>query len=247
MKSNRYQIGVSNILAFTLIELLVVIASCLSNNKQLLLAQAMYTNDNQDSFPWANWLISPNDPAGWLYKTLPPPYSKAVYNLNGPAKFDSDCLKAIQGGVYYSYMPNAKVFRCPLDGPGKFPAFWSRANQLGSYVMNGAAAYFPGTGNSGQSAYKTPKTTSLWSQECYVMWEPDFNSTTSGAWNDGSNMPDPAEGINKAHESGAIVGEVGGVAKFVRFTDFSNEESNPPAGTPGRGLLWWNPNTKDGH
>ena len=79
------------------------------------------------------------------------------------------------------------------------------------------------------------------------MWEPDFNSTASGAWNDGSNLPNPGEGINNAHEVGAIIGEVGGAVKWDKFSDFSNEENNPPAGTPGKGLLWWNPRTSDGH
>src|ERR1022692_4090489 len=216
MKSNRYQINISNILAFTLIELLVVIAiiailaamllpalakakakamrtSCLGNNKQLCLAMAMYSNDNQDYIPWVNWGNTAGVPAGWLYKTLPTQYvSQAVYNIN-PTGFDSACLKSIQGGLYYSYIPNAKVFRCPLDSPGKFKAFWSRPNQLSSYIMNGAAAFFPSTTDSGLFNYITAKTTSVWSQECYLMWEPDVNGPSS-VWDDASSYPNLAEG-----------------------------------------------------
>jgi prepilin-type N-terminal cleavage/methylation domain-containing protein len=253
--------------AFTLIELLVVIAiiailaamllpalakakgkalrtACLNNNHQLVVAIHMYANDNADFLPWPNWGNDATAPAGWLYKTLPPQYSQAIYNLN-PAKFESDRLDAIKGGQLYPYAANAAVFRCPLDGPGKFSSFWSRGNQLSSYCMNGAAAFFPTPPNNGIYNYRTTKITTIWNQECFLMWEPDFN--TAGIWGDGSSYPDPTEGLNKAHEVGAIILEVGGAVKWIKYTDFYSQENVPPAGTPGKGLLWWNPNSIDGH
>jgi len=255
---------------FTLIELLVVIAiiailaamllpalakakakatrtTCLNNNKQLCLAMQMYANDNRDFLPWPDWgATSATTPAGWLYQTLPATYSQAVYNLN-PENFQTAVLKALQGGVYWQYIPNAAVFRCPLDLPGNFPAFWSRGNQLSSYNMNGAAAFFPSETAAGSYNFQTVKITQVWSQECYLMWEPDFTSTASTIWADASSYPDAAEGLNKLHGTGAIVGEIGGAAKWVKFSDFALEENNPPAGTAGKGLLWWNPHTTDGH
>jgi prepilin-type N-terminal cleavage/methylation domain-containing protein len=270
MKSNRMQTSGSGSRAFTLIELLVVIAiiailaamllpalasakkkatrtTCLNNNKQLCLAMQMYANDNRDFMPWPDWgATSATTPAGWLYQSLPPMYSQAVYNLNPTAAVDA-WTKAVQGGVYWQYIPNAAVFRCPVDLPGNYPSFWSRGNQLSSYNMNGAAAFFPSTSAAGSYGYQTAKTTGIWSQECYLLWEPDFTSTAGTIWGDASGYPVVAEGINKAHEIGAVVGEVGGAAKWVKYVDFLNEENNPPAGTSGKGLLWWNPHTIDGH
>src|SRR5580693_8280187 len=146
---------------FTLIELLVVIAiiamlaalllpalssakgqaqktQCMNNNKQLGIAMSMYAGDYKDFVAYPNW----NAPwvgldglplPGWLYLPAgdaPPNLDAAPYNINP--------LLAYQGGLFWNYLKNTAVYRCPLDLTNT-ANFRQRINKLSTYVMNGAA------------------------------------------------------------------------------------------------------------
>ncbi len=260
MKRKNTQTNIPEVAGFTLIELLVVIAIiailaamllpalaaakakatrtiCLNNNKQLGLAIHMYTNDNRESLPWPCWGGTGGAPAGWLYQTLPPSYSQAVYNLN-PAAFEATRLTAIQGGVLYQYAQNVKIFQCPLDRAGD-PAtsFFSRGQQLSSYVMNPCSAFnaAPNGGANNGNNYRTSKITQIWSSQCYVLWEQDFRPG-KGEWSDGSNYPD-SQGLGFAHNIGGLILQLDGSARFIKVATFASEAVQPPAGQ--KNFLWW--------
>lgn len=240
----------SSRLGFTLIELLVVIAiiailaamllpalarakdkasrtQCIGNNKQIGLAEHMYTTDNRDWLPYPNW-GSPANVRGWLYTAsngLPPMgYSNSRGWTNVVATY--------QSGAYFQYMPNPNAYKCPLDGKSKY---WARRdNQMSSYIMNGAVCGFGTYAPAG----KTLKISSVWSPMCWSQWEPDENLNGIGAfaYNDASSYPDRNEGIGKLHISGGVVRALGGHVNFIKFKEFEDQRKIT---RPRTGYLWW--------
>jgi prepilin-type N-terminal cleavage/methylation domain-containing protein len=233
---------------------------CVNNLKQLGLANRMYADEFNDRRAYPNWDGSGTDqndgPPGWLYScraadltaegfTGAP--SGAVPNPYDVTYWKNNRVGASKTGLWFKYCSNPNAYLCPVDITSK--TFTSptapntgRDNKLSTYVMDGSVVGFPGTPGGG-----TPmKTTAVWSQLCYLIWEPNENSVAIGnpgafEYNDGSNFPNTSEGIGLLHSKhGGNALALDGHVDFVTtklFTQYSAVGTG--SGPGGKTYLWW--------
>jgi prepilin-type N-terminal cleavage/methylation domain-containing protein len=198
--------------AFTLVELLVVIAIIgilaalllpalnkgknravetvdIGNLKQFMVAMQLYTTDNREILPWANWLSgdSPNRP-GWLYA------------LNS-----SGSTFSLKDGLLWPVLSNQKLYFCPMDNTNS-PQFAQRDQKLSSYAINGAIVGYDRTN------FPPAKSSDMRADDI-AFWETD--ETQPHYFNDGANFP--SEGVSGRHLNGAINASFGGAVTYVRF------------------------------
>jgi prepilin-type N-terminal cleavage/methylation domain-containing protein len=229
---------------FTLIELLVVIGiigilaglimtatvrakdkgarvTDINNLKQMVVALQLYAGDSQDVLPWPNWLSGDQpDRHGWLYT----PSDSIAILAPGESPFK------VQTGALWPILLNPKLYFCPRDGPNT-PLFSERAQQISSYVMNGAVNGFFRVNYPPTKLAQMPPTG-------VVFWETD--ETVPGDFNDGASQPQ--EGVSKRHDNGAINANFSGSVSFISFTSWHQQ-----ADSTNRNDLWCYPNSADGH
>jgi prepilin-type N-terminal cleavage/methylation domain-containing protein len=258
--------------AFTLIELLAVIAiiavlaalmlptgsprpdraprtQCMNNLRQMALALNLYAQDNSDHLPWPNWgndpvslpLVKGRQYPGWLYsgdvKVNPLNFKNWVTNR----------LTSLKAGAYSPYLQNPNLFVCPTDNRSPDPnSPWSRRdNKLSSYVMNGAAAFYPPNGVNSTFGYATAKLSQAQCSAAIIQWETDTDNPQN--WRDGSAYPNAATGISHLHNRLGNVAYIDAHVAGITIEQYNAITNDPPKGAPGKGLGWWNPATPDGH
>jgi prepilin-type N-terminal cleavage/methylation domain-containing protein len=259
----RLQARIPSFLGFTLIELLVVIAiiailaalllpalaaakekaermACINNLKQLLTANIMYTDDNNQSvaLPNDSYDATKNAP-GWLYNAGTTP---AGLGSGVPAGI-SWMLLGPEGGVYWKYIHSIdhvtgntinnigsddkvplpwKTYQCPLDPPLQSIAYFStRTIKFTSYCMNYGVDFYGTSINVKITSFKPTN---------YLLWERDntTNNPSANIYKDGTGTG--VKGIGKVHGgSGADMGYMDGSVGFLLYNTFYAEAASTTA------------------
>src|ERR1017187_9701018 len=108
----------------------------LNNLKEFGVAMNLYTTDNNDRMPWANWLsgeMTSPTPQGWLYTR--------DLTGSGTAQFP------VQTGSFWPVLVNSKMYFCPSDNTNS-PLSLMRPQHSSSYVIGGVVCGYGATSTS---------------------------------------------------------------------------------------------------
>jgi prepilin-type N-terminal cleavage/methylation domain-containing protein len=249
--------------AFSLVELLVVLGivavlvallmpvlgraraeanrvACMSNLRQLLQAQIMYTSESRGFLTYPNWGHDRQSgdvwPTGWLY---------AQGRLSDPP-----APQDVKTGALFQFLNDARVFRCPLHRP-EDAVTATGTDRLTSYIMNGAVCGYGVVGHKAADPVLWMPSWKVtdWRQpsEQVLWWEAEEAAAGVGsaddggaAWNDGASYP-RENLLSRRHGRGACVGHFDGSAGWMDRIDYAAELQRPE---PNR--LYCNPHRADG-
>jgi prepilin-type N-terminal cleavage/methylation domain-containing protein len=212
----------------------------LNNVKQILLGANMYATDNHDRLPHPTWGSIPGGPDGWAYAVQIPvggQIPNAVGTSTAPDLYTGQD-RWFQASQLGPILKTKKVLFCPRDitesSSNKKPQWTLRSCKLTSYTFTGEII----EGNANNKPYKL--TNSRMKASRILLWE--ANEMEPFWFNDAGNFP--TEGVSQRHaggnplnvnanvNGGAIVGEVGGVARFIKYSYFRQLAGIPVAPQP---------------
>jgi prepilin-type N-terminal cleavage/methylation domain-containing protein/prepilin-type processing-associated H-X9-DG protein len=266
MKLRCMKVGRSGRGGFTLIELLVVIAviailatlllgglsqaksqayqvECMSNLKQVMLAQHLYWPDYKEYVPWPNWAAGADTyAAGWAY---------AGVALTGEGQIGEFAMpNGPQNGLLWPYLKTATVYMCPLDmmrtNSGAIPPgqdgrpltyaqlFQQRNCKFISWVCNGAVIDWVDWDILASNA--TYKNT-VFLPGNVLYWEADERFPFD--LNDGSSPP--SQGLTTRHDNGGNIAAFDGHVEYIKCEKYYAEVDRP-----GPNNYWFWPGAPDG-
>jgi prepilin-type N-terminal cleavage/methylation domain-containing protein len=219
----------------------------LNNVRQILVGVHMYATDQSDVPPHPTWGSLPAGPDGWAYATQIPGVG-AIPNAAGVAQDPFTYTgqdRWFKAGQLAPIIKDKKIMFCPRDvkeSMGRRRNDWNqRPCKLTSYTFNGE--FINGAGVNGTATLNRPLKMSDRRVKAsrWLMYE--ANELDWFNFNDAGNNPRrQSENISQRHaggnpmnvnqnvNGGAIIGEIGGVAKYVKFSLYGRMSGFPPPG-----------------